>query len=130
MSWPAGRWIVGAAGIAVVAFAGYQLYKAYKADLDDELRLGDMKPRSRRWAIGVSRFGIAARGAVAVVVGIALIVAAVQTDPSEAKGLGQALASIQAMTLGWLLLGIVALGLVAYGAYELVRAKYRRIQLA
>lgn len=130
MSWPAGPWIVGAAGLVATGLSIYQLYRAWKADLDDQLDLTEMSAKTRKWAVGVSRFGMGARGVVGMIIGVALVVAAVRANPNEAKGLGEALASIQGWTLGWLILGIVALGLVAYGVYELIEARYRRIRVA
>jgi len=129
MSWPGGPWIVGALGLLVTGVAGYQLYKAWRADLDDQLDLSSLHGRAQQWTIGISRFGIGARGAVGVIVGVALVVAAVRTNPNEAKGLGGALASVQSWTLGSVILAVVAVGLIAYGAYQGVEARYRRIRV-
>lgn len=57
------------------------------------------------------------------------MVAAVRTNPNEAKGLGGALASVQSWTLGSVILSVVAIGLIAYGAYQGVEARYRRIRV-
>jgi hypothetical protein len=121
-----GAWVVGGAGVGIAVFALFQIYKAWKADLDHLLCLDDLGSRARRGVVQVSRFGIAARGVVFALVGGFLVIAAVEANPNEARGLGEALASLLAVTAGRVLLGAVALGLVAFGVYELLRARYNR----
>jgi len=60
-------------------------------------------------------------------VGIFLIVAAVQYDPGQAVGLDGALAKLAHASYGPFLLAVVAAGLIAFGAYSLSDARYRRI---
>lgn len=130
MSYPLGRWAVAIAGLIIAGFALVQVYHAWKADLDDQLTLGQVSSDSRRWIIRISRFGIAARGVVFLIIGFFLLVAALQHDPSEARGLGGVLRTLQRQPYGPWLLAVVALGLIGYGIYEFVRARYRRIEVA
>jgi hypothetical protein len=127
MRQPFGPWLVGLAGLVGLGIGGYQLYKAWAATFKDKLRLGTLDARARRWIIGISRFGIGARGVVFALGGVFLITAAVQSDPDEARGLDGVLQSVQAQPFGPYLLGLVALGLVAYGAYGLIMARYRSL---
>ena len=127
MSFPQGIWLVGLAGAGVIAYGARQLYRAWTTDLDDQLSLGRMGPAAHAWTIRFSRFGMAARGVVFGVIGTFLVIAALHSDPTEAKGVGGALQALQRQPYGPVLLGIVALGLISYGAYELIRARYRRI---
>jgi len=60
-------------------------------------------------------------------VGFFIIRAAVQHDPSEAKGVGGALG--QLAQTSWIALTIIAAGLVAYGILQLFFAKYRHVQV-
>jgi hypothetical protein len=103
------------------------LYEAYKAKFQDTLRLNQMSPAEKKWAKRLGQFGIAARGVVFGVIGLFLMQAARQSDASEARGLGGALAALAAQPYGSWILGLVALGLIAYSLYSLVEAKYRRI---
>ncbi len=61
------------------------------------------------------------------IVGVFVIVAALQFDPSEATGLGGALQELLRQPFGSWILGVVALGLVAYGLLMLAVARYGRI---
>ena len=122
MEKPFGPWLVGAVGLGVVAYGAYQLYAAWDAKLSKRLSLGEMDDRVRRKVVGISRFGIGARGVVFLVIGGSLVVAAVKHNPQAAHGTSGALASLPHP-----LLGAVGIGLAAYGVYALVNARYRRI---
>lgn len=126
MSYPAGQWLVGIIGLVIAGYGLRQLYRAYAIKLDKMLALGEMQPDARQWAVRISRFGIAARGVVFAIIGGFLLVAAYKQDPDEARGIGGALESLHRTGYGPWLLILVALGLIAYGVYEFVRAKYRR----
>lgn len=84
----------------------------------------------RGWAVHVSRFGIAARGVVFAVVGGFLVAAAVRADPGEARGLGGALAALRDQPYGPWLFAAAALGLMAFGVYGLLLARYRQVRVA
>lgn len=130
MSHPLGRWMVALAGIVIAGYGLQQLYHAYTVKLDKQLALGSLGGDMRAWVVRVGRAGLAARGIVFGIIGIFLLLAALHTDPGEARGLGGALQALEQQPFGPWLLGVVAVGLMAYGIYELVRARYRRIQPA
>ena len=127
---PLGRWLAAVAGAVIVGAGLYQLYKAYRADFKDDLKLGEMSAREKRWATRSGRLGYAARGVVFGVIGVFLVQASLQTDPDDARGLGGALETLAHGPFGPYILGAVALGLVAYGAFMFVVARYRRIDPA
>lgn len=130
MSQPLGRWLAVAAGAVIFGAGLYQFYQAYKADFRDELETGEMSFQEKRWTTHVGRLGYAARGVVFGVIGVFLAQAALQSNPQEARGLGGALETLARQPFGPYLLGGVAAGLVAYGAFMFVMARYRRIEPA
>lgn len=127
MAQPAGEWAVGVVGLIVIGYGLGQIYRGFSADLDEQLELGRLSAQGRRWVVRVGRAGLAARGVVFAVIGGFLVLAAVQSDPGEARGLGGALRTIEQQPYGPWLMGVVGLGLISYGIYQLVRARYRRI---
>jgi hypothetical protein len=130
MSWhPLGVALVGLIGAAIVVFAIGQLIKAWSHDLLEKLD-HRMSARERRVATLLARFGTAARGLVFGLIGVFFLVAAVEHDPAEAKGLGGALQSLRGSDLGAPIFAAVALGLIAYGISQLVVARFRRISVA
>lgn len=124
---PFGQWLVGLAGALTIGIGFSYLYQAYKAKFRREFKLQEMSQTEQTWATRLGQFGIAARGIVFAIIGLFLIQAARQSDASEAKGLGGALGTLAQQPFGPWILGLVALGLVAYGIYSVIQAKYRRI---
>ena len=129
MAQPFGRWLVGIVGVIVIAVGLYQFYRAYSAKFREKLLLSRMSQTEETWATRVGRLGFAARGVVYAMIGWFLIQAALQSNPSQAGGLGQAFRELSSAPYGPLLLGIVALGFIAYGVFALALARYRRIYL-
>jgi hypothetical protein len=130
MSLPWGLWLVGITGAGILGVGLHQLYRAWSVQLDKELALGHLSSGARQWTVRFGRFGLAARGVVFNLIGVSLMVAAVQADPNEARGLADALQTLHDSSYGPGLLGGVGLGLGAYGLYQLVTARYRRIRAA
>lgn len=124
---PFGRALVILAGIGVIVSALYQMYEAYTKKFQRRLKTGEMSPEEQRLALRTGQLGLASRGVAFVITGWFLIQAAMSYDPSRARGLGGALETLAQQPAGPWLLGIVALGLVAYGAYSFLQARYRRI---
>jgi hypothetical protein len=126
LSWDGGAIIVGVIGVIVLAYSAQQLHKAMGGECARVLS-GSMPPRVERWGVLAGRAGIGARAVVLIIVGLGILRAAFDHDPSEAHGIGGALASIARQPYGVALLLAVAVGLVAYGVYQFVLARYRRI---
>ena len=127
---PVGPILVGLVGVVVVAVGLYQLYAAYEAKFRDDLRLTQMGEAEERWVIYAGRIGTAARAVAIGVAGAFLLLAAYQSDPSEARGLGAALETVQHQPLGPYMLGTIATGHLLYGAFMFAIARYRRIDPA
>jgi hypothetical protein len=124
---PFGQWLVGLVGAFVIGLGFYQLYQAYKAKFRKQMKLQEMSPTEETWATRIGRFGLGARGVVFCIIGFFLLQAARQSDASEVRGLDGVLQSLAQQPYGPWLLGIVALGLVAYGIHMAVQARYIRI---
>jgi hypothetical protein len=124
---PLGPILVGLVGMIVVGVGLYQLYAAYEAKFRDDLKLGQMSESEERWVVYAGRFGTAARAVAIGVAGAFLVLAAYQSDPSETRGLGAALETVQHQPLGPYMLGAIAFGLLVYGAFMFAVARYRRI---
>jgi len=127
MEFPFGRWLVVLAGLGVIGYGLYQCYKGYKEKFRKRLKEGEMSERGIKWAARCGRVGFIARGIVFLIVGGFLIEAAIRYDSSQAEGLDGVLQALAEQSFGPWLLGGMALGLVAYGLYMLIEARYRRI---
>jgi hypothetical protein len=127
MQLPFGDWLVILGGIGVACFGLYQVYRAWESKLDKQLDFPRLRREAGDWAVLVSRFGIAARGVVFVMIGILLVTAGRQHNASQAGGIGEAFAALERAPYGRTVLLVVALGMVAYGAYVAIQARYRHI---
>ncbi|MBF2004980.1 MAG: DUF1206 domain-containing protein [Chlorogloeopsis fritschii C42_A2020_084] len=121
-----GQWLIGIIGALIIGLGFYQFYKAFSNKIRKGLNLSELSTKERNWVMFICRFGAAARGVVFCIIGWFLIQAATQSDASEAGGLDQALQTLAQQPYGPWLLGIVALGLIAYGVYMVVQARYRQ----
>ncbi len=121
---PFGRWLVGLIGAAVIGAGLAHMIKGYKAKFERWL---EMDPQALDKASPICRFGLIARGIVFLIIGGFLVIGAWRFSSGEVVGLQGALRTLQQQPYGWILLGIVALGLFAFGVYSMIEACYRRI---
>jgi hypothetical protein len=124
MQMPLGRWLVGATGLVIVIVGLAIGARAFERRSDRHL---DLPQRRRRVVDALFRFGEAARGLVFVLIGIFVVTAAIDYRATAAKGLHGALQTLQQQPYGWLALGVTALGFIAFGAFQLVEAVFRRV---
>jgi hypothetical protein len=125
LEWPGGTWIVGLAGAGIVAAGLYNAYRGLTRKFTDrwEKRSGEIPT----WGERAGVVGLLARAVVFCLIGAFFIKGAVEYDPSEPVGLDGALQKLAHQTYGEWLLGLTAAGLVAYGIFCLVEARYRRV---
>jgi hypothetical protein len=124
MQMTAGRWILGAVGVGVIARGLLQFGKAYTESFRKRIQAFDLGPGSRKWVVRASRVGLTARGIIFCLIGGALVYAAWTRDAQEAEGTEGALGFLVGSP--WLL-GMVAFGLICYALYQAVKARYRLI---
>ena len=76
-------------------------------------------------AVGVT--GYVAKGLALAGIGVLVIMASLQSDPSKSTGLDAAIKTVGTAPFGKILLILAALGLAAFGAYSFVRSRYGRM---
>ncbi|MEM9507058.1 MAG: DUF1206 domain-containing protein [Cyanobacteria bacterium P01_E01_bin.35] len=127
---PFGRWLVGIAGALTIGFGFWRIYRAYKTKFRKKLNMNELNYQKQKLLVNISRFGIAARGVVFVMIGFFVMQAAKNYDPGKVKGLDGALLTLAQQPFGKVLLGSMALGLIAYAIYLLIQARYRQFKLS
>jgi hypothetical protein len=127
LSWQYGTWIVGIAGGCLIAAGLYNVYRGVSKKFTKRWDTGSMATGARRWAERSGVAGLLARGVVFGLVGAFFIKAALDYDPRDAIGLDGALQKLGNQTYGEWLLGVTAVGLLAYAIFCLVEARYRRV---
>ena len=124
---PFGQWLVAAAGLGVVGVGLFQFYLAFGGKICDRLQLSEMSQEQARFVVCAGQVGYSARGVALAIIGGFLVIAGLRAQPAEARGLGGALETLGQQPLGPWLLGAVAVGLLAYGVFMVVQARYRRL---
>jgi hypothetical protein len=127
LDWPGGRWIVGIVGLGIVGAALWNLYRGLTKKFEDKWRTGQMSELARKWGGRAGVAGHLARAVVFGLIGIFVVKAAVDYKPKDAIGLDGALQKLAHASYGPYLLGITAAGLVCYGLYCFVDARYRDV---
>jgi uncharacterized membrane protein len=128
MAMPLGRIAIGLVGLIVVAVGLYQIYQGFKAGFERQFQTYALTPKEAKLATDVGRFGTAARGVVFALVGVLIFLAAYHANPSQPVGMDAALATLMQQPYGIWLLGIVAVGLIAFGFYSLLSAVWFRFR--
>jgi len=127
LNWPGGTWLVEGVGLAFIGGGFYVGWRGVSRTFRKRLKCGEMGRAERRWILGFGTVGMVARMVVTLLIGIFLIVAAVQHKPDKAVGIDGALKTLAARAYGPSFLVIVAFGLAAYGVYSFAEARYRRV---
>ncbi|MBL7499096.1 DUF1206 domain-containing protein [Frankia sp. CNm7] len=122
-----GRWLVGVVGVVVIGVGLAMIWRGVTTKFEEKLRTGEMGPKVRTATVRTGQVGYVARGTVFGLAGYFVTKAAVDFDPSEAKGLDGTLKTIAQASYGPWLLGICAVGLVLFGAYSFLEARYRKL---
>jgi hypothetical protein len=128
MSVPMGRWLVGIIGVAAICAGLFQIYSGIKMDFDEVFKPYGLSAKQLRVARQLGRYGTIARGVVFALVGFFFGLAAYEANPGSAKGFNGALKYLEAQPYGLWLLGIVAIGLIAFGIYSFMNASWFRMK--
>ncbi|HEX6701698.1 MAG TPA: DUF1206 domain-containing protein [Gaiellaceae bacterium] len=127
LGWPGGTWIAGIIGVAIVGAGLWNLYRGLSRKFEDRWRAGEMSARARKWGGRVGVVGHLARAVVFTLIGVFLVKAALDYTPRDAIGIDGALQKLSQASYGPWVLGLTAAGLVCYGLYCLVDARYRDV---
>lgn len=124
----ASEWVVLLVAVGLIGYGLRQIREATSRHVDEDLNVRRVSREAGNTVVRVCRIGIASRAVVLVLMGVLLwrasqrgVSAASQTDP------GDSLRLLSALPNGRWLLAIVAAGLMGYGVFQLVHARYRRI---
>jgi hypothetical protein len=127
LSWPAGKWIVGAAALGLIGVGLWNGYRGIEKTFLKNWKTEKMSAAAQSWGSRAGVVGLLARMVVFALIGIFLLKAAYDYNPREAIGLDGALQKLVNHSYGSWLLGIVAAGLLAYAVFCLFEARYRKV---
>jgi hypothetical protein len=128
LKYPGGQALVVVIGLVLIGGGLVLAYQAWQEKFRRDVELGQIRPPFRRIVEWLGKFGGLARGAVFITAGVFLVVAAVQAEPRQAKGIDSSLRALASTPLGPWLLVLVAAGLIMFGLFSLCQAKWERLQ--
>jgi Domain of Unknown Function (DUF1206) len=127
LDWPLGTWLVGIVGVIFIVDGLDQARRGITKSFCEKSKTEQMSQKVRKVFTVAGVVGYLARAVVFALIGYFLIKAAIEFDPKEAIGLDGALAKLGHASYGPVLLGIVAAGLLGFGAYSMLDGRYRRV---
>ena len=122
LAWPAGDWLIMLVGAVTIGVGGYQMYRAYKGRPNAEVNARQLSATQARLVRRAGQVGLTARGLVLAIIGYFFVRAGWQSRAQPVGSTDEAFDFLA--TFGPWALGVVAAGLLLYGLYSLVRAKY------
>jgi hypothetical protein len=126
---PAGALMVVIIGVGWIIGAGLtQIVSGWRGKFQADLALDRMSRSERIWANRLGRFGTVARGVVFTIIGVLMVAAALHASPRSSSGMGGALVEILHQPFGRTLLAAAAVGLIAFGAFSVMCARWMRIR--
>lgn len=125
-SW--GVWVVGLLGMIIIGVGVIQIYRGAQPDFPQQYKPYALSRSQVKWIVRIGRFGAAARGLVFALIGLFLLSAAIYNDPRRAQGFEGVLKSLLNQPYGLWLLGVVALGLIAFGIYSALSGMWLRFR--
>lgn len=122
---PFGGLLLIAAGLVVLAVGVGNIVRAFRDDFDAALAC----PAAVRGpATALARAGYGARGFAYLPLGVFVVLAGLHARSGEVTTTAAALDALEAQPGGSWILGLTAAGLMAFGAFAFVEARWRRIR--
>lgn len=123
LQFPAGRVVVGIVGAGIGVFAVQQFYRAVTPDKTKRV---DLSHTQWRWLINsLGVYGYISRGVLFGLVGAYVVDAAWRSDPHYSNAVGGALGALAHRQYGAWLLGALAIGLMSFGLFQILKERYR-----
>lgn len=121
---PAGQILVALAALIFAATGLYQIYYGWSEKYRKHVQ--DLTSSNATLLLRAGKIGYVSRGLVWLVISYLFARAAVLSRADEAGNTGKAFRFVENSPFGSYLLGALGLGLVAYGIFNFIRARYER----
>lgn len=124
MAQPFGSYLAIIVGLGFISGGVVTAAKGLMRKFEKYVRIPDRKGILTTICI----YGLVARGVVFAVTGLLFAYAGFRVDPSEAGSMSDALDWLRQLPLGSVIYVVVAVGLAAFGIYNLIAARYRTVR--
>ena len=124
LSKPFGQWMVGIAAVIIACIGFYQIYYGLSEKYRKHVQNMNLHNEAGRLLLSSGKLGYSARGIVWLVIAFLFIRAAMYSSSAEAGGTGKAMQVLGNSEFGTYLLGALGAGLMMYGIFNFIRARY------
>ena len=124
---PFGQWLVGIVAIGIAIAGIYQIYLGLSEKYKKHVQSAGLKHEIETTMIKAGKVGYFARGIVWLIIAYLFLKAAMESNPKQAGGSASAFSFLENSSYGSYLLGAVAIGLICYGLFMFMRARYQVI---
>ncbi|TDH24167.1 DUF1206 domain-containing protein [Segetibacter sp. 3557_3] len=126
LSKPLGQWLLGIAAAIIIGVGIYQIYYAISEKYRKHVENVGGTTHAKI-LLNAGKIGYIARGIVWLVIGWLFANAALHSNASEAGDTSKAFGFLANADYGSFLLGGVGVGLICYGVFTFIRARYERL---
>lgn len=127
LAWTGGRFLVGLVGLVLIGIGAYFFWKGVTASFEKELEHRSVGPFSWRVIRAMGRVGWIGRATMMALIGVFVTRAAIRFDPDEARGLDDSLRRVADSSIGMVVVYVVAVGLVLYGAFCIISTPVQKL---
>lgn len=124
MDLPAGQFIVGAVGLAIIAYGGLLVFRGWTEKFTEHLDAQGQSGKDGSAYVLLGKVGYIAKGIALAVVGGLFVYAAITHEAKKSGGLDQALQTVLEQPFGQVMLMAIAVGIGCYGLFCFARARH------
>lgn len=125
MSLPWGNWLLAAGGLVIIGIGIANVTRAWREDFTEHLACSESLCRK---VAPLARWGYVSRGLAYLPLGVIVALAGLNARPSDVTSLGAALETVERHPAGPWALTAMAVGLIAFGVFSFIEARWRRIR--
>ncbi|MFC0524859.1 DUF1206 domain-containing protein [Pontibacillus salicampi] len=132
LSQPFGKWVIASIGIGVIIYGMSELYRGITEKYKKQFKYGEMNSSEKSAVNKTGKIGLTARGIVFGIIGYFFIQIAITSSSNKSQqiGIDGALSKLAEQPFGQWLLGIVSVGLVLFGIFQILKAKNRHVKVS
>jgi hypothetical protein len=127
MDKPFGQVLVGLAALVLAGIGGYQVWYGLSEKYKKHVQELSLQSAHANSLLRAGKIGYISRGLVWLIIAFLFGKAAVHATASQAGNTGKAFRFLEDSPFGSYLLGLLSLGLIAYGIFNFVRARYEHL---
>ncbi|OCR26953.1 membrane protein [Pseudomonas syringae] len=126
LSWDHSNLLIYLAALVPLVVGIIHIVKGWKATFEKYFEADE---QVMRYVRPISRFGLIARGVAFIEIAALLAISGSSYEAMHPPGMKDAMKGLQSLPMGWLVLSVVAVGLMAFAVYSFAEARWRKINM-